>query len=499
MGRQRAWVDIDGHRTLQPRNSLVAQDIDIHIFDGKRMARSRHVEHVAAVGKAEMALANGLAVLERGIAQRVAVCHMHAGREVVRSCLLVLRIVITLVDASGQCRINKVGRNDANVLTAVLFCALNSGIVYIRALVQVLVDHSRCGKRIASLLVVRAAGVVDAPAVLQDLYLGPGIVLDVHHDAGELGCLLQRHIDPADFVGSCAFVMVLGIYLGAIGLFVTRFPHGFKAPLVSNETHGGAVGVRCDFVVPFGEVEAPRVAAYAAADEPKSTQQDDFSAHLAQRGDAARCVEQIGVLVHNIGKSRREAFVGSLVVAPRHEHDERFFRVFAQKRIEVPDDIGKMHKVPVFFEQVAISVVDAGVLTLSESNIKVANAFEQLRGDVILLALCKRGLGLGVVVDAAAARIMRAWDAQFVEVLVVVDVAHPTWSIDVAAIRDPVDTSNRGIDLALVVTDKFELPRNALPLVADLVLVLVFAVLFYGQVINVFFLVCAVSDDVGSV
>ena len=156
-----------------------------------------------------------------------------------------------------------------------------------------------------------------------------------------------------------------------------------------------------------------------------------------------------------------------------------------------------MHKVPVFFEQVAISVVDAGVLTLSESNIKVANAFEQLRGDVILLALCKRGLGLGV--DAAAARIMRAWDAQFVEVLVVVDVAHPTWSIDVAAIRDPVDTSNRGIDLALVVTDKFELPRNALPLVADLVLVLVFAVLFYGQVINVFFLVCAVSDDVGSV
>ena len=62
-----------------------------------------------------------------------------------------------------------------------------------------------------------------------------------------------------------------------------------------------------------------------------------------------------------------------------------------------------MYKAPVFFEQVANSVVDAGVIALSESDIKIANAFEQLRGAVILLALCKRGLGLGVVVDAAGA------------------------------------------------------------------------------------------------
>ena len=60
----------------------------------------------------------------------------------------------------------------------------------------------------------------------------------------------------------------------------------------------------------------------------------------------------------------------------------------------------------VHFEQVAYSMVDAGVavlVVLSKSDIKIANAFEQLRGDVILLALCKRGLGLGVVVDAAGA------------------------------------------------------------------------------------------------
>ena len=356
------------------------------------------------------------------------------------------------------------------------------------------------------MLVVRAAGVVDTPAVLQDLYLGPVIVLDVHHDAGELGCLLQRHIDPADFVGSCAFVMVLGVYLGAIGLFVTRFPHGFKAPLVSNETHRGAVGVCCDFVVPLGEVEAPCVAAYAVAGEPKPTQQDDLSAHLAQRGDAARCVEQVGVLIKNLAQGRREAFVGSLVIAPRHEHDERFCRVFAQKRIEVPDDIGEMHKVPVFFEQVTSSVVDAGVavlVVLSKSDIKVANAFEQLRGDVILLAFCLGGLGLGVIVHAAGARIVRARDAQFVEELAVVDVFHPTGPVDVAAVRDPVEAANRGIVLFHIVTDKFELPRNALTLMADLIAVLVFAVRFYCQVLNVFFLGFfldrPVSDDIGSV
>lgn len=240
-------------------------------------------------------------------------------------------------------------------------------------------------------------------------------------------------------------------------------------------------------------------AAYAVAGEPKPTQQDDLSAHLAQRGDAARCVEQVGVLIKNLAQGRREAFVGSLVIASRHKHDERFCRVFAQKRIEVPDDIGEMHKVPVFFEQVTSSVVDAGVLTLSKSNIKIANAFEQLCGDVILLAFCLGGLGLGVVVHAAGARIVRARDAQFVEELVVVDVFHPTWPVGVAAIPDPVDTANRGIGLALVVTDKLELPRNALSLVADLVVVLVFAVLFYCQVINILFLVCAISDDIGSV
>ena len=176
--------------------------------------------------------------------------------------------------------------------------------------------------------------------------------------------------------------------------------------------------------------------------------------------------------------------------------------MFVQKCFEVTDDIGELHIAPVFFEQVAYSMVDAGVafiVVLSKSDIKIANAFEQLRGDVILLALCKRGLGLGVVVDAAGARIVSSRDAQLVEVFVAIDVAHPTWSVDVAAIRGPVDAANCGIGLVHAVADKLELPRNALPLVADLVVVLVFAVLFYGQVINVFFLVCAVSDDVGSV
>ena len=64
MGRQRAWVDIDGYGALQPCSGLVAQGVDIHVFDGKRMARSCRVELVAAVGKAEMTLANGLAILE---------------------------------------------------------------------------------------------------------------------------------------------------------------------------------------------------------------------------------------------------------------------------------------------------------------------------------------------------------------------------------------------------------------------------------------------------
>ena len=123
MGRQRASIDIDGHRALQPRNGLVAQGVDIHIFDVKRIARSCRVERFAAVGKAEMTLANGLAILERGIAQRVAVRHAHAGREIVReivrSRLLVLRIVIALIDAPGQRRINKVGCDDANVLEVI--------------------------------------------------------------------------------------------------------------------------------------------------------------------------------------------------------------------------------------------------------------------------------------------------------------------------------------------------------------------------------------------
>ena len=83
------------------------------------MARSRHVEYIAAVDEAEIALANGLAALERSFAQRAAVRHAHAGREVVRSRLLVLRIVIALIDAPGQRRINKVGCDDANVLEVI--------------------------------------------------------------------------------------------------------------------------------------------------------------------------------------------------------------------------------------------------------------------------------------------------------------------------------------------------------------------------------------------
>ena len=71
----------------------------------------------------------------------------------------------------------------------------------------------------------------------------------------------------------------------------------------------------CDFVVPFGEVETPRAAVCAAAGESKSTQQDDLSARLAQCGNVARRVEQIGIIVHNLGESRRSTFVGGFVVA----------------------------------------------------------------------------------------------------------------------------------------------------------------------------------------
>ena len=177
-----------------------------------------------------------------------------------------------------------------------------------------LVDHSRRGKRIASLFVIRATGVVDRPAAFQDLHLGAIIVLDVHLVAREIGRLSQRHIDPANLVGSGAFKMVLGVYLGAIGLFVARIARSLKASRVLDEAHR-LPGMRLDFVVPLGEIEAPRVAAYAVAGEYKSTQQDDLSAHLVQCGDSARRVEQIGIIVHNLGESRRNAFVGSLVVA----------------------------------------------------------------------------------------------------------------------------------------------------------------------------------------
>ena len=64
MGRQRASFDIDGHEAPQLRNGLVAQGVDIHVFDIKRVARSRPVEYVTAVDKAEMALANGLSILK---------------------------------------------------------------------------------------------------------------------------------------------------------------------------------------------------------------------------------------------------------------------------------------------------------------------------------------------------------------------------------------------------------------------------------------------------
>ena len=158
-----------------------------------------------------------------------------------------------------------------------------------------------------------------------------------------------------------------------------------------------------------------------------------------------------------------------------------------------------MHKVRVFFEQVVIPVVDTGVVALSEPDIKIANAFEQLRGDVVLLALCLRGLGFGVVVHAASSRIVRARDAQLVEVLVAFDVAHPTWSVDVAAIRGPVDAANCGIGLVHAVADKLELPRNGIFLLANLVVVLVFAFRFYGQVVNTVIRVYAVSNNISSV
>ena len=57
------------------------------------------------------------------------------------------------------------------------------------------------------------------------------------------------------------------------------------------------------------------MAAYTVAREPKSTQQNDLSANLAQRGDMARRVEQIGIIAHNLGESRRNTVIGSLVVA----------------------------------------------------------------------------------------------------------------------------------------------------------------------------------------
>ena len=34
--------------------------------------------------------------------------------------------------------------------------------------------------------------------------------------------------------------------------------------------------------------------------------------------------EPYGVIGHNLGEGRRYAFVGSLIVAARYEHDERF-------------------------------------------------------------------------------------------------------------------------------------------------------------------------------
>lgn len=74
----------------------------------------------------------------------------------------------------------------------------------------------------------RAAGVVDRPATLQDFLLGPVIVLDIYLVARAPGRFLQRIIDPAELVGSREFVLVLGVYLGAIGLFVACFPAASK-------------------------------------------------------------------------------------------------------------------------------------------------------------------------------------------------------------------------------------------------------------------------------
>ena len=64
--------------------------------------------------------------------------------------------------------------------------------------------------------------------------------------------------------------MVLGVYLGAIGLFVARIARSLKASRVLDEAHR-LPGMRLDFVVPLGEVESPRVVAYAVAGESKST------------------------------------------------------------------------------------------------------------------------------------------------------------------------------------------------------------------------------------
>ena len=100
-----------GTEPCSPRNGLVAQGVDIHVFNGKRMARSCRVERVAAVGKAEMTLANGLPSWnEASLSESPYVMRMRGReivREIVRSRLLVLRIVIALVDAPGQRRINK--------------------------------------------------------------------------------------------------------------------------------------------------------------------------------------------------------------------------------------------------------------------------------------------------------------------------------------------------------------------------------------------------------
>lgn len=91
-----------------------------------------------------------------------------------------------------------------------------------------LVDYSCRGKRIASVRQARAAGVVDRPAALQDLLLGPVIVLDIYLVARAPGRFLQRIIDPAELVGSREFVLVLGVYLGAIGLFIACSPAASK-------------------------------------------------------------------------------------------------------------------------------------------------------------------------------------------------------------------------------------------------------------------------------